>query len=283
MRDQRKNGIIINFTPTGIIPTKEMTPHVPTTPREIIDDVVRCAELGANVVHLHACDEKGNRTYSKKVYEQIILGIREKCSDIVIGVSCSGRMISEFEKRTDSLDLNYGSKPDMASLTLSSLNFNNEVSVNSPEMIKRMAAKMLDRGIKPEMEVFDLGMINYAHYLIRKKLLEPPYYFNLILGNIACAQARALHFGLIMNELPDDSIVTIGGVGDFQHDMNVSGIIFADGVRVGLEDNIYFDAERTKLATNVELVERIVDHSEILGRKIATPEDVRNRLDIPLI
>lgn len=283
MRYQRKDGIIINFTPTGVIPTKEMTPHVPTTPREIIDDVVRCAELGANVVHLHACDEKGNRTYSKKVYEQIILGIREKCSDIVIGVSCSGRMISEFDKRTDALDLKSGSKPDMASLTLSSLNFNNETSVNSPEMIKRMAAKMLDRGIKPELEVFDLGMVNYANYLINKKLLKPPYYFNLILGNIACAQARPLHFGLIMNELPDDSIVTIGGVGDFQHDMNVSGIIFADGVRVGLEDNIYFDAERTKLATNVELVERIVNHSEILGRKIATPEAVRNRLDIHLL
>lgn len=281
MIGKSKNGIIINFTPTGIIPTKKMTPHVPCTPQEIIDDVLRCAELGVNVVHLHACDKKGNRTYSKEVYEQIILGIREERSDIVIGVSTSGRMYSEFEKRTDALDLDTDAQPDMASLTLSSLNFNNEASINSPEMIKRIAAKMLDCGIKPELEVFDLGMVNYAHYLIRKELLKPPFYFNLILGNISCAQAFPLHVGLIMNELPEDSIVTIGGVGDFQHDMNIMGLIFADGVRVGLEDNIYFNTERTKLVTNIELIERIVNQSRILGRTIATPEAVRKRLDLP--
>lgn len=274
--------IIINFTPTGMIPTKKMTPHVPVTPPEIIDDVLRCAELGVNVVHIHAYDEEGNQTYRKELYKQIILGIREKRSDIVIGVSCSGRTYSEFKKRVDVLDLDADAKPDMASLTLSSLNFNKIASINSPDMIKRLATKMLERDIKPELEVFDVGMVNYAHYLIRKGLLKPPFYFNVILGNIACAQAKPLHAGLILEEIPDDSVVTIGGVGDYQHDSNVFGILFADGVRVGLEDNIYYDAERKKLATNIELVERIVNLAKILGRTIATPEAVRKRLELPL-
>ena len=87
------------------------------------------------------------------------------------------------------------SKPDFGILTLSSLNFNKQASLNAPDMIKALAQKMLDNNIRPELEAFDLGMINYAIYLISKGLIKPPYYFNLILGNIACAQANMLNFG----------------------------------------------------------------------------------------
>ena len=78
MREQFKEGVIINFTPTGMIPTKQMTPHVPLTPQEIIKDVLECAGLGANVIHLHARDSNGEPTYKKDVYKEIILGIRKK-------------------------------------------------------------------------------------------------------------------------------------------------------------------------------------------------------------
>jgi len=277
-----KEGLIINFAPTGMIPTKKMTPYVPISPREIIDDVLRCAELGCNVVHIHARDEKGKPTHLKDVYKRIILGIREKRSDIIIGVSCSGRTYPKFEKRAEVLDLDSDAKPDMASLTLSSLNFNKIASINSPDTIKGLAAKMLERGIKPELEVFDLGMVNYAKYLIRKKLVKSPFYFNIILGNIACAQADPLHVGLLMQDLPDNSVVTLGGVGNPQHDINVMGVIFADGVRVGLEDNIFFDKKRERLTTNAELVERIIKHAHVLGRAIATPGAIRKRLELPL-
>lgn len=276
-----KDGIIINLAPTGMLPTREMTPHVPLTPREIVDDVVRCADVGVNYVHIHAREENGSPAYLKDIYKRIICGIRERRPDIVIAVSCSGRTYPEFDKRADVLDLCSDAAPDMASLTLSSLNFNRIASVNSPETIKRLAARMAERGIKPELEIFDLGMINYARYLIRKELLKPPFYFNLIMGNIACAQATPLHVGLLMQELPRDSVVTIGGVGDSQYAMNVMGMLFADGVRVGLEDTIYFDGKRTRLATNRELVERVVTHAEIMGRTIASPESVRARLGLP--
>ncbi len=260
-------NFLLNFTPTGMIPTKAMTPHVPILPDEIITQVDEAVMLGANMVHLHARDlQDGNPTYKQELYGQIVAGVRARHPDLVICLSTSGRDFPGFRQRSECLDLTGDLKPDMGSLTLSSLNFNNQASMNSPEMIQALAGKMQERGIRPELEVFDLGMINYAHYLIKKGLITPPYYFNLILGNIACAQANLLSLGLMIKELPAESIWSVGGIGDAQLRMNAIGIIEGGGVRVGLEDNIYFDAERTRLATNQELVKRIVGIAAALGR-----------------
>lgn len=272
---------ILNFTPTGVIPTKEMTPNVPVEPDEIVQQVLEAVELGVNMVHLHARDaETGKPSCSKQLYAEIINGIRKKNKDLVICVSTSGRIFSEYEKRSEVLNLNGELKPDMASLTLSSLNFNKQVSINSPDMIKKLAGKMLENGIKPELEAFDLGMINYAKYLIRKGLIKPPYYFNLILGNIACAQANMLSLGLMINELPKDSVWSAGGVGDFQLKVNAMALVAGGGVRVGLEDNIWYDWERTQLASNRQLLERILEIAKALGRKPYTPVEVKKYLGI---
>ncbi len=274
------NKLIINLTPTGMIPTKEMTPHVPQSPAEIISDVLDCAQLGISMVHLHARDEEGKPTYRKEIYAEIIRGIRAKAPELVIIVSTSGRTYGEFAHRSDVLDLEGNLKPDMASLTLSSINFNKIASVNSPDMIIKLAGKMKDKRIKPELEVFDLGMVNYAHYLIKKGLIDPPYYFNIILGNIAAAQAKMLHLGLIVSELPENSFWSVGGVGDLQGRMNALGIVMGNGVRVGVEDNIYYDEERTMLATNRKLVERVVSFAGAMGRQIATPKETREALKL---
>ena len=233
-----KNKFIFNFTPTGMIPTKDMTEHVPIQPEEIITQVLETAELGVNMVHLHARDiETEAPTYKKEVYSEIISGIRQKNKDLVLCVSTSGRNFPEFEKRSQVLELTGEVKPDFGSLTLSSLNFNKQASMNAPDMIRALAQKMLDNNIRPELEAFDLGMINYAKYLITKGLVKPPYYFNLILGNIACAQANILSLGLMINELPSESIWSAGGIGNWQLKMNAMSIIEGGGVRVGLEDN----------------------------------------------
>lgn len=274
---------ILNFTPTGMIPTKKMTPYVPVLPDEIINDVLSVVELGVNMIHLHARDPgTGEPTYKKDIYAEIIRGIRKREKNLILCVSTSGRDFSEFDKRSDCLNLEGEVKPDFASLTLSSLNFNQQASVNTPQMIRDLARKMLSRNIKPELEVFDLGMINYARYLIHKGFLRPPYYFNLILGNIACAQADMLHLGLMVKELPEPSIWSVGGVGHYQLQMNMMGIISGGGVRIGLEDNIWYDIERTHLATNRDLVERIVDIAKILGYTPYTPGEVRNLLGCSL-
>ena len=276
-----KNRFILNFTPTGMIPTKKMTPHVPVAPDEIIKDVLHVATLGVTIVHLHARDPlTGKPTYKKDIYGEIIRGIRKENKDLILCVSTSGRTFNEFDKRSECLELDGELKPDFASLTLSSLNFNKQASINSPDMIKAIAKKMMDKGIRPELEVFDLGMINYARYLIRKRILSPPYYFNIILGNIACAQADVLHLGLMVKELPEESIWAVGGVGNSQLRMNLMSIISGGGVRVGLEDNIWFDEERTRLSSNFDLVKRIVSIAETLGKRPYTPSEARDLLQL---
>lgn len=272
--------LIINLTPTGMIPTKRDTPHVPTTPAEIIKDVLACRKYGVSIVHLHARDNDGSPTYKKAIYRKIIDGIRAVDDQLILCVSTSGRAWSEFGRRSQCLDLKGDSKPDMGSLTLSSLNFNQQASINSPQMIQALAQKMLDNGIKPELEVFDLGMINYAKYLHKKGLLEPPFYFNFILGNIACAQADLLSLGLMIHELPGNSIWSVGGVGADQLKMNLNGMLNGGGIRVGLEDNIYLTPQRNKLATNLELVRRIYHIARVLEIPIATPQDTRQILGL---
>lgn len=273
--------LIINFTPTGMIPTKEMTPHVPITPEEIVEDVHRAVDIGITMVHLHARDTgSGQSTYKAAVYGEIIAGIRSFSQDLVICVSLSGRNVKEFEKRAEPLHLEGDLKPDMGSLTLSSLNFNHEASVNSPQMIAMLAGEMRARGILAELEAFDAGMINYAKYLERKGILRPPHYFNLLLGNIACAQADLLHVGIMIRDLPENSFWALAGIGNYQLLMNSVAVASGGGVRVGLEDNIWFDTARTRLASNCDLLRRIHRLAEASERKVMSPGRLRELLDL---
>lgn len=277
----KNRKFILNFTPTGMIPTKAMTPHVPVTPEEIIEQVLEAASLGANMIHLHARDPKtGEPTYKKEIYQKIIEGIRKHDKQIILGVSTSGRTYSEFEKRSECLDLEGDLKPDFGSLTLSSLNFNKQASVSTPGMIQDLAIKMMGKGIKPELEVFDLGMINYAKYLIRTKLIQPPYFVNFILGNIACAQSDMLHLGLLIKELPGRAYWSAGGVGDYQFQTNVMALIAGGGVRVGLEDNIFYDRKRKQLATNKELLNRIIGVAKTLDCEPYKAPELRKKFNL---
>ena len=271
--------LIINFTPTGMIPTKKMTPHVPLSVNEIVEDVHQCFEIGISMVHLHARDDHtGEPTYKSAIYRDIIEGIRRLSQEIVICVSLSGRTFKEFEERAEPLQLTGDAKPDMGSLTLSSVNFNRQASLNSPDMIQQLAKEMKRRGIAPELEAFDSGMINYSKYLEKKALIEPPYYFNILLGNIACAQANLLHAGVMINDLPTDSLWSLAGIGKAQLTMNTVAIAMGGGVRVGLEDNIWYDEGRQKLARNFDLVKRIHMLAESLKRPIMTPAKLRKKL-----
>ena len=273
--------LIVNFTPTGMIPTKDMTPYVPISVEEIVEDVHRAVEIGVTMVHLHARDPvSGEPTYKAEIYEQMIAGIRSFSKDLIICVSLSGRTFKEFAQRSEVLQLDGDMKPDMGSLTLSSLNFNKIASLNSPEMIQALAREMLSKGIMPELEAFDSGMINYAIYLQKKKLLESPLYFNLILGNIACAQADILHAGLMVRDLPKNSYWALAGIGDSQLPMNSVAIAIGGGVRVGLEDNIYYDKKRTQLATNEDLLRRVHRIAETNERPVMTPKKLRKLLGL---
>lgn len=272
--------LIINLAPTGMVPMPTQTPYVPINPKDIAEVALRCAELGASMIHIHARAEDGTPSTSASIFADIISKIRGKNSNLIITATTSGRMVKDVEDRAASLYLDKDLRPDMASLTLGSMNFARDASVNSPATIMRLAEIMLERGIKPELEVFDLGMVNFAKILIEKGLLAPPYYFNILLGNPSTAQANMLHIAMIVNELPPNSIWSLAGIGRFQKTANALGVVIGDGVRVGVEDNIWFDDNRTNLASNEMLVERVVKQSKALGRSIATPTEIRHRLGI---
>lgn len=273
--------LIVNFTPTGMIPTKEMTPHVPITVTEIVEDVHRAVEIGITMIHLHAREESGGKpTYQSEIYGKIIAGIRAFSKDLIIGVSTSGRNFREFAQRAEVLQLDGDLKPDMGSLTLSSLNFNEIASLNAPDMIQGLAREMQARGMLPELEAFDAGMINYARYLEKKGLLQAPHYFNLLLGNIACAQADLLHAGIMIRDLPENSLWSLAGIGNAQLMMNSVAIAMGGGVRVGLEDNIWYDPRRTRLATNADLIRRVHSLAEANERRVMTPGELRKLLHL---
>lgn len=274
------NKLIVNFTPTGMVPTKAMTPLVPITVDEIVDDVLACAALGVSIVHVHARDDQGRPTPDPEVYSEILQRIRQEQPDLILCVTTSGRTHPRVEDRSAVLDLPGDSKPDMASLTLGSMNFARTASVNSPETIQALAQRMLDRGIRPELEVFEAGMINYGKYLMKKGLLESPGYFNLLLGNIATAQATEPTLDLMLESLPEGAIWALAGIGDCQLQVHRWAIARGGHVRVGLEDNIYFDEERTTLASNRMQVQRIVDLADEYGREISTPNETRSTLGL---
>lgn len=275
------HDLIINFAPTGMIPHKGMTVYVPVTADEIVAEVHSAYEIGITMVHLHARDpHTATPVHNAEIYGRIIEGIRSFSRDLVICVSLSGRNVKEFIHRAEPLQLSGDTKPDMGSLTLSSLNFNRSASVNEPAMVQALAGEMKRLGVLPELEAFDIGMINYAKYLERKGLLVAPHYFNLLLGNVACAQADLLHAGIMLRDLPDHSLWSFAGIGDAQLMMNSLAIASGGGVRVGLEDNIWFDRKRTQLASNSDLLTRVHRLADANERQVMTPSELRRMLSL---
>jgi len=273
--------LIINLALTGVVHTKADAPHLPVTPEEIAEDTKRCYDAGASIVHLHARDPDGAPDYRKEIYAEIVRRVRERCPEIIVCVSTSGRVVNGFAERSQSLELAGGLQPEMASLTLGSLNFPTQASVNDPQMITALLATMTERGIVPELEVFDCGMIDYAKYLIRRELLRPPLYFNLFLGSLGTIQATPHHLTGLVEELPEGATWGATGVGRSQFRINALAVAMGGHVRVGLEDCVFMDLGKSRPATNLRLVERIAGVARSMGRSIATPEEARKIIGLP--
>lgn len=260
---------IVNFTPTGTQTTRENS-LAPLLPNEIIEEVHQASEIGISIVHLHARDEVTLvNTYKKEVYNKIIEGVRKHCPDLLICVSLTGRNYSEVEKRSEVLEL----YPDMGSLTMSSLNFPSGASINQPETILELIERMNRYGVQPEIECFDSGMLNYTKYLISKDLLSPPYHINLILGNIYNGQCDLATIALMKSILPEGSYTCLGGIGTQQLKSTTYGLLDFDGIRIGLEDNLYL--KNKQKATNFELLGRAHRIMQELEMTHFTSEDLR--------
>jgi 3-keto-5-aminohexanoate cleavage enzyme len=274
--------LIVNAALTGMVPTRSKVPHVPVTPEQIVDDAVACVDAGAAILHLHARRADETPAWERAAYEAFIPAIREQRPEAVLCVSTSGRDVAELERRADVLELDGDARPDMASLTLGSLNFRTSASVNAPDTIVGLASRMAERGIRPELEIFDSGMAYLAAELLDREVLEGPLYANLILGSVNTAPATARALAHLVDSLPPGSTWAAGGLGPFQLPMNAMAIFMGGHVRTGLEDNPSYDAARTRPATNAGLVTRVAELAAVAGRRLATPAEVRERLGLGL-
>ena len=262
---------IINFTPTGTQTTRSNS-FAPLTPNEIIDSVYEANEIGISIVHLHARDEVTlENTYKKEVYQRIIEGIKIYCPELLICVSLTGRNFPELEKRSEVLQL----LPDMGSLTMSSLNFPSGASINQPEMILSLIKEMDKYGVQPEIECFDAGMLNYTNYIISKNILTPPYHINIILGNMYNGQCDLGTLSTIKNNLPSNSFTCLGGIGSQQLKSVTYGLLDFDGIRIGLEDNLYYKGKEK--TTNMMLLKRAHRIMNELDMKHYTSEELKEK------
>lgn len=273
---QSEEKLIIKLAPTGMIPTKDQTAYIPITPEEIALDTYKAYKLGASIVHVHARDEQGRPTHKKERFAEIFELIREKCPDIIICATTSGRVTPQVEHRSEVLAL----KPEMASLTVGSLNFPNYPSVNSFQTIRDLARIMMKNEILPELEIFESGFINTSKYLAKRGELKLPMHFNLLLGSLGSIPAGMKDLVYLVGSLPANSTWSATGIGRFQTRINTAAMLMGGHVRVGIEDSIYYNYPMKEIATNEALVKRIVRLAKEIGREIASPDEARQMLGI---
>jgi 3-keto-5-aminohexanoate cleavage enzyme len=275
--------LIVNAALTGMIPRREQVPHVPVTAEAIVEDAVACHAAGAAIVHLHARDAAEDPTWRREAYAEFVPEIRRQCPGLIVCVTTSGRTFGELDQRADVLRLEGEAKPDMASLTLGSLNFRDGPSVNSLATMRALAERMRERQIRPELEVFDTGMAYLAGVLVNEGLLEPPHYANVLLGGINTAPARADTLAQLVRELPEGTVWAAAGIGAFQLPANGLTIFMGGHVRTGLEDNPWWDHATREPATNAGLVHRVAALAELAGRRLATADEAREMLGLALV
>ena len=273
--------LIVNAALTGMTAQRDRVPHAPLTHDEIVDDAERCFEAGAAIVHLHARDEQGRPEWRRAAYAELIPEIRRRCPGVIVCATTSGRDEQALDRRADVLALEGDARPDTASLTLGSLNFHTGPSVNAIADVEALARRMAQAGVRPELEVFDLGMAHMARRLVAHGLLEPPLYVNVMLGFPAGAPADAAALVALVQALPDGARWAAAGLGAYQLPANALAIAMGGHVRTGLEDNPYLDAAGAEPATNLALVQRAVAQGAALGRPAATPEEARAALGLP--
>jgi len=279
--DLPSDVFIINAAITGMVPTRADSPYVPLTPEEIGEDAAAVQEAGAAVVHLHPRDENGVPTSKRDIYERVIAAVRERAPDLIISATCSGRIERTLEARSTPLSFTDDLRPDLGSLTCGSLNFPKQASINEPEMIAGLAQRMKDNGIKPEIEVFEPGMINTARYLMGKGLIGEPLYVNMLLGNLGTCPAGGCDLAWMVKSLPENSIWSAAGIGRYQLSINSMAIAMGGHVRVGIEDNPYYEWKTRTPASNAQLIARLVRIGAELGRRPATPAEARQIIGLP--
>ena len=274
--------LIINLAPTGAVSDASKNPNVPITIEAIVADVAQATHAGASIAHLHIRGNDGKPSCNPDKFGELLARLRglETCAGLILCASTSGRHGQGLEERAAVLKLPAQSRPEMASLTLGDVQFPQGLSANSSADVRFLARTMRDYGVKAELEIFDLGMLTVARELAEEGLIHAPFYFNFILGNSVGLQPELDELARAFALLPPGSLVSLGGIGRKQFYSNALGVLLADGVRVGLEDNLWVEYAPRKPATNPGLVSGVVEVARTLRRPIASRQEARDLLGL---
>ncbi len=271
--------LIITAAVSGSAPMRDQNPNVPYSPAEIAAQALGAWRAGASVVHVHVRDPKtGAPAFEKSLFAEVVERVRSE-SDLIVNLTTSGfntKANDSGRMRLMPLEL----KPDMASLDVGSLNFRGgKVFINPEDWVEMAAKEMRDVGVKPEMEVFDLGHIRQARELVKRDLLNPPPYFQLCLGVPWGIEGTVEALIEMRRRLPEGCQWSALGVGPQQLAINVHTMMMGGHVRVGFEDNLYIK-KGVRAESNASFVERIVELARLVDREVATPAEARRILGL---
>ena len=266
--------LIITVALTGNIPNKEMNKNVPVTPDEIAHDVRRCTDAGAALFHVHARNAHGLPTLDISAYKENVRKIKEVAPEVIIQLSTGGRAGKDWEARANPVRL----LPEMGSFSTGSNNMPGIIYENSPQFIMYLAKVYKDTDVKPEIEVFETGMINNALFLQGKRLIQSPLHFDFVLGVPGSMPGTVKNLQFLSESIPPGSTWTVAGIGSAEIPLSAAAIVMGGHVRVGIEDNLIMPDGSP--ASNALLVEKIVRIAREVGRDIATPEEARSILSL---
>lgn len=272
------NKVILTVATTGAWPKKSDTPYVPITPKEIAEEVYACWKAGASVAHIHVRDDESNASMDYNKFEETVHLIRNKKDcNIVLNLTTSGGIGLNDEVRMKPF---INLKPELASYDCGSMNWqNNTVFENSPAFLEKLGVAMQNSGVKPEIEIFDVGMIYNALYYLKKGILKAPLHFQFVLGVAGGIPATVDNLVFLKNLIPEGSTWSALGIGKGHLPIMYAALALGGNIRVGMEDNILFS--KGQLAkSNVEFIERSKCAIETFGKQVATPDEARQILGV---
>lgn len=268
--------LIISACICGAEVTKENNPAVPYTVEEVVREAKSAYDAGAALIHLHVRWDDGTPTQDKGRFQEMVDAIRKECPDVIIQPSTGGAVGMTDLERLQSTEIT--PTPEMATLDCGTCNFGgDEIFINTDNTIANFGDIMQERGIKPECEVFDKGMIDLALKTAKKGHIQYPIHFDFVLGVQMTATVRDLV--IMATSIPADSTWTATGIGKNAWGIAAATIAMGGHVRVGFEDNVYM-SKGVLAKSNGEMVERVVQMAKLLNREVATPAEAREILGL---
>lgn len=271
-----EDKVILTVATTGAWPTKKETPYVPLQPEEIAEEIYQCYKAGASVAHIHVRDDEDKASMSFEKFEKTVKLVREKC-DIVINLTTSGGIgLDDDVRMKPFIEL----KPEIASYDCGSMNWQHStVFENSPQFLEKLGIAMQENDVKPEIEIFDAGMVYNALYYYKKGILKGPLHFQFVLGVPGGMAATVENLVYLKNLIPEDATWGAIGIGKQHLPILYATLALGGNLRVGMEDNIFY--KKGQLAkSNVEFVERTKRTVIEMGKEIATPAEARKILGL---